>query len=79
MPQMSERLEFRGVFKALDREGTSYFIDVFQLLHDGSASLAGGVMLYRTPDGQAVKRVREGVYEIEESRIRLRMVAANRQ
>ena len=76
---MSERIEFRGVFKALDREGTNYFIDVFQVMPDGWEGQAGGVMLYRTPDGQAVKRVREGVYEIEESRIRLRMVAANRQ
>jgi hypothetical protein len=72
-------MEFRGAFKALDREGTNYFIDVFQVMHDGSEGQVGGVVRYRTPDGQAVKRVRKGVYEIEESRIRLQIVATNRQ
>jgi hypothetical protein len=76
---MLKRLEFRGAFKALDREGTNYFIDVFQLTHDGSDEQAGGVILYRTSDGQAVKRLRKGVYEIEESQITLRIVDREQQ
>jgi hypothetical protein len=76
---MPERLEFRGAFKALDCEGTNYFIDVFQVMHDGSQRQVGGAVLYRTADGQAVTRIRKGVYEIEESRIALRLVDPERR
>jgi hypothetical protein len=74
MRQMPDRLQFRGAFKASDREGTNYFIDVFQVMHDGPKERAGGAILYRTGDGQEVKRLRQGVYEIEGSRIALQIV-----
>jgi hypothetical protein len=79
MRQMPGRMEFRGAFKALDREGTNYSIDVFQLMHDGSQGQPGGIVLYRTPVGQPVKRIRKGVYEILDSRITLQIVDTNRR
>jgi hypothetical protein len=78
MRQMPDRIEFRGAFKALDRERTNYFIDVFQVMHDGSEGQVGGIVLYRTTDGQAVKRIRKGVYELEESHITLEWVTPER-
>jgi hypothetical protein len=73
---MAKRLEYRGAFKALDPEGTKYFLDLFQVMHDGPKERACGVMLYRTADGQAVNRIGDGVYEIEESRITLQILDA---
>jgi hypothetical protein len=68
---MPDKLEFRGSFKASDRDGNLYLIDVFQVQHDGSQAAADDSVLYRTADGQAVKRIRQGVYEIIESQIAL--------
>jgi hypothetical protein len=72
--QMPEPLEFRGAFKALDHVGTNYIIDVFQVMQVESEGGSVGVILYRTSDGRAVKRVRNGVFEVEASRITLHRV-----
>jgi hypothetical protein len=71
---MPERLAFRGAFKASAADGTDYLIDVFQVMHDRSQAEPVGLVLYRTTDGRSVKRIRRGVYEIEESRVSLRLI-----
>ena len=71
---MPERLAFRGAFKASAADGTDYLIDVFQVMHDRSQAEPAGLVLYRTTDGRSVKRIRRGEYEIEESRISLRLI-----
>jgi hypothetical protein len=71
---MDERLAFRGAFKASAADGTDYLIDVFQVMHDRSQAEPSGLVLYRTTDGRPVKRIRRGVYEIEESQLSLRLI-----
>ena len=71
---MPERLAFRGAFKASAADGTDYFIDIFQIIHDRSQADPAGSVLYRTTDGRSVKRIRRGVYEIEESQLSLRLI-----
>jgi hypothetical protein len=71
---MPERLTFRGAFKASAADGTAYLIDVFQVMHDRSQAEPTGLVIYRTTDGRSVKRIRRGVYEIEENRLSLRLI-----
>src|SRR5262249_41725506 len=69
-----ELLPIRGALRAAANDGSSHLIDVFQAVDDGSHDGLGGSVIYRTPDGEPVKRIRSGVYEIESSRVALRLV-----
>jgi hypothetical protein len=72
---MNALLAFRGALRATAEDGSSYIIDVFHVVSEGSHNGFGGSVIYRTPDGETVKRVRNGVYEIEEvGRVRLCLV-----
>jgi hypothetical protein len=64
---MPDRLAFRAAFKTSADDGAAYLIDVFEIMHDGPDGEICGALLYRTADGEAVKRLESGVYEIEES------------
>jgi hypothetical protein len=76
--QMPNRLEFRGCFRASDRYGTPYLIDVFQVMNEEPQASAGGSVFYQTADGHAVRRIRQGVYEIVQSQIALEWVDPER-
>src|SRR5262245_13662513 len=71
---MTPQLAFRGALRATAEDGSSYLIDVFQVVDDGSHDRISGPVIYRTPDGVPVKRIRSGVYEMESSRIPVRLV-----
>jgi hypothetical protein len=71
---MPIQVAFRGSFKALADDGTHHLIDVFQVIDDETQAEYGGSVIYRTPDGQAVEWIRSGVYEIGESRLKLRWI-----
>jgi hypothetical protein len=71
---MTDRLAFRGALRAAAEDGSSYLIDVFQVVDNGSHDGISGSVIYRTPDGETVKRIRSGVYEIESSRVAVRLV-----
>jgi hypothetical protein len=71
---MSAHLAFRGALKAAADDGSSHLIDVFQVVDDGSHHGLGGSVIYRTPDGGPVKCIRNGVYEIESSRLAVKLV-----
>ena len=71
---MSTDLAFKGALKAASDDGASQLIDVFQVVDDGSHHGLGGLVIYRTPDGGPVKRIRNGVYEIESSRLAVKLV-----
>jgi hypothetical protein len=71
---MNAQLAFRGALKATGEDGASYIIDVFQVVNEGSHNGLGGSVIYRTPDGESVKRIRSGVCKIESGRVLLRLV-----
>jgi hypothetical protein len=71
---MSAHLAFRGALRAADDDGSSHLIDVFQVVDDGAHQGLGGSVIYRTPNGGPVKRIRNGVYEIESSRLAVKLV-----
>ena len=75
---MSAHLAFRGALKAAADDGSSHLIDVFQVVDDGSHHGLDGSVIYRTPAGEPVKRIRNGVYEIESSRLAVKLVDPER-
>jgi hypothetical protein len=75
---MSAQLAFKGALRAAAADGSSHLIDVFQVVDDGSHHGLGESVIYRTPDGGPVKRVRDGVYEIESSRLAVTLVDPER-
>jgi hypothetical protein len=64
---MPGRLVFKGAFKASANDGTVYLIDLFEIAHDLATGQSRGPLLYRTAEGGAVKRLGNGLYELEES------------
>jgi hypothetical protein len=72
---MPDRLAFRGAFKASAEDGTNYVIDAFEVMHDRSGGEVQGIFLYRTTEGQAVKRLDVGIYEVAESGVKLRSLS----
>jgi hypothetical protein len=67
LPDMPGRLAFRGAFKASADDGTAYVIDVFEVMDGCVDGAESGSVLYRTADGEAMKRLGTGIYEIEQS------------
>ena len=74
---MSERLLFKGSFKASDASGMSHLIDVFQLMQDSTHESVIGFPLFRTTDGQPVNRINKGDYEIAGTGTALRSLDPN--
>jgi hypothetical protein len=74
---MNARLAFRGALRATAEDGSIYLIDVFEIVNNNSHDGFGGLVIYRTPDGKRVKRIRNGVYEVESNRVILRLVDHN--
>ena len=74
---MTERLSFKGCFRAFDASGASYVIDVFEWIQTSPHGLIVGLPLFRTPDGQSVKHISKGEYEIAGTRTAVRSVDAN--
>jgi hypothetical protein len=72
---MPGQVVFKGAFKASANDGTVYVIDMFEILDERSAFPALGQLLYRTAEGEAIKRIRSGVYEIEESGLIVRSLS----
>jgi hypothetical protein len=74
---MSQRLLFKGSFRASDTSGASHLIDVFQLLQESPQESVLELPLFRTPDGQPVNRRNKGEYEISGTGIALHSVDSN--
>jgi hypothetical protein len=71
---MPDQLVFKGTFEALHERRTSYLIDVFQTIHQGTNGPVPGRVVYRTADGAAVDRLLRGDYEVVGSGVLLRSV-----
>ena len=74
---MTERLSFKGSFRAFDASGAPYLIDVFEWIQTSPHGSVVGLPLFRTPDGQSVMRIAKGEYEIAGTRTAVRSVDAN--
>jgi hypothetical protein len=71
---MPHHVVFLGCVNAAADDGTHHLIDVFQVINADSQRDAGVKVIYQTTDGQPVKWISTGVYEIEENRQTLRWV-----
>ena len=74
---MTERLSFKGAFRAFYASGASYVIDVFEWIRTSPHASVVGLPLFRTPDGQSVKRIAKGDYAIAGTGTAIRSVDAN--
>ena len=61
---MALQLAYKGCFRASDESGTSQLIDVYQVMHDSSQGPHPVLTLFRTTDGESVRRKNKGEYEI---------------
>ena len=61
---MPTRLAYKGCFRALDDSGLSDLIDVYQLMHESLQGRHPALTLFRTTDGETVRRKGKGEYEI---------------